>query len=411
MNVIEQLNVDNLVVGKEYKYVELCNVLQQPVYKSSQKDFQLREFERFFCYERDEGKNGKPGRWFRILEIYDDPVPYKAWVAHNAKYVGLIQDVLMGYLGLKERIDMGNKSGGNKGEVNGSIGDHVIHVSSGNLWELLGMVNKKYGEMRSKRGDIIKLGKGAGVNVSKGDIDEFYLRSGSRCNSIVISALNSLKRRGIIKYCKVYRICIKRVEVVDMNGMIKKEWFEYKDADDEEMEYIVDREYKVMRELGVKDKNELMWNTGLRDKFYERIDGIFREEKGWWRVFKTFKIWYSTQAVVDWFNDYIGIKVESGVNGIKNADEIVNSGGNRLNPGCKEEVKSNCIINKKKQELNRLVYETLCEQVDGKVKNGMLNLGDDHGRDAGWFDYYIGPGVRDRQVWLNDLLVFIGDDN
>lgn len=378
MKNIEIMDTNLIQPGQIYNYTQLCELLDQPVYHGNQKTHQLKEFERFFSYERNETKNGKPGSKFTIIDVYEKPMERNSWIAHNAKYVGLIQDVLLGYLLFDAKTGDGFEPGDGD-RIREDVGSCTTHISTNGLMELLGMVNKKYVELKGKNKQIISEGRDNGVELENDDIDEFYLRSGSRCNGIITGAMDSLKRRGIIKYSRVYRICEKRVEFVDFEGRVKKEWYEYRDADDKDMEFIVDREYKVMRELGIRDKNEVLWNKRLGDEYYKKLDRVFEDEKGWVKVFKTYKIWYSRDGIGDLITERM-------------RDE-------------------DAYINRKKLELNGLVIDALQRQLENKTGaelDDIINERMSQGKGIyGKYLYYLGHDVKEKQEWLSDWLVRI----
>ena len=264
-----KLDTSKLTEGQIFgTYPELCRVLGCEVYGGYQKTKQLKEFERYFNYE----KNGKK---FVITEIYPEPISEEYRVAANAKYVTFVQNILLSYLSQQE--------------------EEIIYLSQKRLWSILGLVNNKYFTMRPthRREDLMKLSD----DMTMFDINHFFTRSSLKFCDIVKNALNSLKRRKLLLYEEPYRIG----ELVSDHDFFRSD-IVYRDATDTEKKYILKTERKTLKEFGFENENQMLISN-KRSAYYEKLDKIFKEERDWVHVYSCYKFIYDKHNIVEAINE------------------------------------------------------------------------------------------------------------
>ncbi len=224
MNKEKSLDTEKLYIGQTVKnYKEMCSLLGEEVTTGKGKIYQLKDWKRYFDYE-------KSGQSFTITEIYDTPLPVndKRSQGNNSIYVDYIMYLLMFYFSRRE----GNT------EVFYKI----------QLYKLLGMVNSRYSErvFKNERDKIVdKLN-----SVTKYDVIDFYKRVPPKLEKILFTALNNLKRRCLLEYFEEYEI-IEEGIIGDASQRISRL------ATNDEIKQIVDIKYEVLEHMGFND----MWQV------------------------------------------------------------------------------------------------------------------------------------------------------
>lgn len=269
-----ELDTSKLTEGQVFEtYPELCRALGCEPVKGNSKPKLLKEFERYFNYEKD-------GKRFIITEIYPEPISEEYRIAANAKYVTFVQNILLSYLSQQE--------------------EEIIYLSQQKLWTILGLVNNKYFTMRAshRREDLMKLSK----DMSMFDINHFFTRSSLKFCDIVKNALNSLKRRKLLLYEEPHRIG----ELVTDHDFFRSDII-YRDATDTEKKYILKTERKTLKEFGFENTNQMLMSN-KRIAYYEKLDKIFKEEKDWVHVYSCYKFIYDKSNIVEAINEDIEIQ-------------------------------------------------------------------------------------------------------
>lgn len=258
------LNTALLTEGQIFSgYPELCQTLNEQVCGGNQKKKQLKEWERYFRFEKD-------GRKFTIVEIYPEPLSEEYRVAANAKYTGLIQNILLSYLSQQKT--------------------EVAYITMQGLWEILGMINKRYTEMRERqnREQLLCLSD----DMTMFDINDFFKRSNTKFRDIVKVSLNSLKRRKLILFEETYRI---GEPIYDKNACRD---FEYREATDTEKRYILKTEHDLLKKFGFETDFQ-MFCSDSREEYYSMLDHILLEEKDWRKVYFCYKFIYDRGNIVE----------------------------------------------------------------------------------------------------------------
>lgn len=255
----DTIGTSKLIAGTWIKnYKELCILLNQPVGTGNQKKRQLSEFERYFSYVKD-------GMKFFITEVYETPLPSNK-IAHNAKYVKYIQNILLSYLSEQK--------------------EEQINIKKSQLYLLLGMINTKYYRYHNNRRLLEDL-----PELKASDIADFYQRCDNKLNKILKTSLDSLKRRYLLDYYETYIIGI------SIHLENNSEVVEYHEADDDERQLILHIQRDTLQELGMSVENEVFFK-GKQSEYYN----LFNErlaEYGWSMVFKTYHFIYNKDHILE----------------------------------------------------------------------------------------------------------------
>lgn len=261
---LDKKKLDSLHQGDVFNnYPELCKATGMNIYDGYQKKKQLKELERYINYE----KNGKQ---FIINEVYDEPLSEEYRIAANAKYTGLIQNILLSYLAQQK--------------------DETAYITQYNLWDILGMVNARYMRMREHdhREQLLTLSD----DMTLFDVNDFFKRSNTKFRDIVKVSLNSLKRRKLLLFEEVYRVGVPIYDKYEYRG------FEYRDATDDEKRYILRTEHNLLKEFGFETDFQ-MFCSNRREEYYDRLGEIFQEEKDWRNVYFCYKFIYDKENVIE----------------------------------------------------------------------------------------------------------------
>ncbi|MCI8605106.1 MAG: hypothetical protein HFE79_13345 [Ruminiclostridium sp.] len=238
------MNTEKIKAGDIFSnYREICRTLNEEIKEGDSKKAQLKEFERYFQYE-------KHGRKFLILDVYDTPLPKndKRKDGNRKIYVTYIESILLTYL---YRLD--NNTG---------------YFTKKQLWRLLGMINQLYGKVNID--DLREYDS----NITPWELNKFYQRCDYKLSSILFSSLNSLKNRSLITYEEQY--------VITKNN--KKHI-----ADDEEKKIILEAEKIALSQMGFYSKSHVALCFKLNE-FYKNVNSYLNEHYKWKEIYKQYKI-------------------------------------------------------------------------------------------------------------------------
>ena len=239
------MNIDNLQIGQQIKnYKELCTLLDEPVKDGGKaKDYQLKDFQRYFNFEKD-------GRKFIINEIYDYPLPKEDGrsLGNHSEYSDDIQNILLCVLY--------------------RLPSQEIVWSCNTLLNNLSMINSSY---ITGRRDMDKLGEN--MKIDKEYVYDFYNNTHKSLKGKLETALNTLCKRSLITCEKILMVQKESIQVITnelgtpkmLNGNICYRKHEYSDeSTTEERQLILKIEKENMNRLNVKDKSEIvckgLWN-------------------------------------------------------------------------------------------------------------------------------------------------------
>lgn len=230
------IDTGGLVIGDCFKnYKELCAALNQPTYGGNQKKKQLKEFKRYFEYE-------KVGNKFYILDVYETTKSEDYHYPPNSKYVKHIEIILLNFLSKQK--------------------EYQVDMPSQYLWLELGIINKDFIEMQDKKEELLEMHK----QMKMFYVNDFYKRCRLKFLKIVDSSLNNLSDRKLIIYRKIYKIKYPNK-------------FYAETADLREEVLILKTEREILDEFGFDKMNEIFLKN-KSSEFYKKRNEKLNELLG-----------------------------------------------------------------------------------------------------------------------------------
>lgn len=222
-------------IFKNYKH--LCNFLNEEIKEGNSRNAQIKEWLRYFNYERE-------GQKYIITEVYPEPLPKddKRSLGNNSEYLPHIELILLDYLSKQQ--------------------DQVACLTINDMFLLLGMVNRNYVDKTYKYKIEDEL-------IDNFQIEHFNQRSYKKLNRILFDALNNLKNRRLIDYNTVKIINIDD----EIEGNITRE------ATPEECDIIRTVEREVLLSMGLESivLVHLKYKT---KEFYNKVKDILCSRYG-----------------------------------------------------------------------------------------------------------------------------------
>jgi len=259
-NEVIEIDTSGLELGMVVKnYKEMCKILNEQICDGNSKKAQLKEWERYFLWE-------KKGQKFIILDIYDEILPKKDGRENKNIYVQYIEVILMKILS-KQKNDNG-----------------IFYITVNQLWKLLGMINNNY-----KNISVDKLNnKISDYNVTSFDVNKFYQRCNQKLREILFSSLNKLQNRALIKY---------EIEIVIVSTDTKGKLI-YEAANDVQKKRILKAERKALLDMGLESKRHV-YAKFKEAEFYDRLNAYLYEWYGWDYVYNRIKFIYNKKDILD----------------------------------------------------------------------------------------------------------------
>jgi len=244
------IDTTNLEIGMTIKnYKQMCDLLNEEVKTGESKKAQLKEWSRYFEFERPKWKQS-----YIILDIYDEPLEKEDNRKKGGRsvYVKFIETILINYLSQQP--------------------DGTKTFTRRNWWELLGMVNKNYNNLSVS--EIKSIDK----SFTDFEINHFYARSNRKLDSILITALKNLRNRRLIEW--------EYQTVVIYN---KNKYFI---ANDEEIRNILRIENQILTKCFHMEDVRQIYLQGLQKEYYRNVYKKLYDEYGYERYYKQIKIIY-----------------------------------------------------------------------------------------------------------------------
>lgn len=257
---INGLDVSNLESGMVVKnYREMCELLEEEISDGNSKKAQLKEWERYFLWE-------KKGQKFIILDIYDEPLPKDDGRQNKNLYVQYIEVILMKILSKQKNTK------------------DLFYITTNQMWKLLGMINNNYKNISlDDLNNMIPE-----YEIKPFDMKKFYQRCNQRLREILFSSLNKLEDRALIKY----EIETVIVYLDEDNKTV------YKPANDYQKKNILKAERKALLDMGLESKQHAYAKFKETD-FFERVNAYLHEWYGWDYTFNRIKINYNKSDVLE----------------------------------------------------------------------------------------------------------------
>lgn len=224
-------------------YAVFCELVGQSKTTGCSKKAQLTEWQRYIEYERD-------GQKFFIIKIKDIPDAPNEHRVRQGLYVAYIEYLLMKYLA--------NQNG------------YEITITKRELYLLLGMTSKRLFDNTLKAQYMDNRD-----DAEKAEVLSFYHRAEEKLNSIIISALNSMQGRYLIKYNKEY--VVSTIEECD-NGY--KIFNNRVVTDSATILEILKIENQALSALELKSQHDAIVKNKIK-AFYDKVNEIAKQTYGW----------------------------------------------------------------------------------------------------------------------------------
>lgn len=255
-----EIDTSGLEIGMVVKnYKEMCGILNEQICEGNSKKAQLKEWSRYFVWE-------KKGQKFIILDIYDEPLSKKDGRQNKNLYVQYIEVILMKILSKQKNTR------------------EPFYITTNQLWRLLGMINNNYKNISlDDLNNMI-----TDYKVTSFDMKKFYQRCNQRLREILFSSLNKLEDRALIKY---------EIETVIVYLDEDKKTV-YKPANDIQKKKILKAERKTLLDMGLESKQHA-YAKFKETEFFERMNSYLYEWYGWEYTFNRIKINYNKSDVLE----------------------------------------------------------------------------------------------------------------
>ena len=256
---LDGIDTSTLVVGMVIKnYKELCKILNEEAKTGKAKQLQLKNWKRYFDWEKD-------GQKFIIVDIYDTPLPKEDLrrKGNNSIYKNYIELILLQYLSKQE--------------------GYRKTFTKRNWLELLGMINSKYGKepkMKLKQLDYC---------INDQEITLFYIRSNKKLERVLHDALSNLQREKLI-------IVEYETVIVSVDERGKEHRFI---ANDYQKKKILQTERYILKNVMQYKNMFYVYIKNKSNEYYNKVNEKLHELYGWKYYYKQIKIIYDQPNIVD----------------------------------------------------------------------------------------------------------------
>lgn len=274
------MNLNNIKPGMRIKnYRELCRLMDIPIKTGEAKIKQLKEINEYITYDKDKYA-------FIIKTINDKKILHQEYIPprnlqyKNSKriYSKYIQHILLQYL-----------------STNTTKG--IIYMNKIDLYRILGFVNKNFGSSKAEK-EFLNIFN----NITMEELNVVKTQAFAKMNSILKSALNSLRSKRLISY-------FTEVTIEEKNGSTRT-------ATDEEIQKIDSIEHNILKELGCSHIWQI-YEKRLYNVFYEKVHNEM-ELEGWINYQRKLKIIFTNEYVIEELN-----KIELELEKIQLNEEIM----------------------------------------------------------------------------------------
>ena len=257
--LLNDINTGKLIIGMTIKnYKELCVLLDEEIKTGKAKQLQLKNWKRYFDWEKD-------GQKFIITDIYDTPLPKEDLrrKGNNSIYKNYIELILLQYLSKQE--------------------GYKKTFTKRNWLELLGMINSKYGKEPK-----IKL-KQLDNSITDQEITLFYIRSNKKLERVLHDALRNLQKEKLI-------IVEFETVIVSIDALGKEHRFL---ANDYQKKKILHTERYILKNVMQYENMFYVYIKNKSKEHYGKVNEKLNEMYGWKYYYKQIKIIYEKPDIVD----------------------------------------------------------------------------------------------------------------
>ncbi|KGI37933.1 hypothetical protein DP149_10150 [Clostridium tetani] len=305
------MNIKNLKTGMVLKnYKELCETLEEKVKSGKSKRLQLKDWERYFEWEKE-------GYKFIITEIYDKPKKKidgrkvgntgknpNSYGNAKAEYIGNIQKLVLDLLAQ----DTNDLSYGR------------VFLSKNQLLRALKMINDNYAFCKQR---IHKLSKF--IKIDKETVEEWYDSTSSMLERNLEVALKELEKQSLIFWSREITVAeaqsvaemenlgeIIKTTKTDVYGeeILNYEYYadntvilKHREATDKEKRFILRTEREVLKEMQCKNKAEVILK-GVWSNFIEKVNNTILKELNIAFYYKSYKILFNGEHISEAIDDF-----------------------------------------------------------------------------------------------------------
>jgi len=262
------MNTHNLEL-KSYKYKELVTVLETEIKASGSKQLQLKDWERYFNYERGEKAT------FIIKEIYAEPLSKidnrinngQNEASHGNNTEGIygknIDKILMNYL-----------------QQTFNKGTYILYTTNSVLAETVGIINQNYRVANNKKNKFKQYISTKEGKISNTAMYNVFNKSNEIKRKPIIASLERLQKQNLLNYMIYFENSSRSANIT-------------------ESEIILQCEIEALEHMKITDKKKMMTNDKLKNEFYEIVNKLSSQEieccDG---IYQGFKIWIK-QSIED----------------------------------------------------------------------------------------------------------------
>lgn len=254
-----EIDTSKLVIGMIIKnYKEMCQLFEEEVKTGEAKKSQLKNWKRYFDWEKD-------GQKFIITDIYDTPLPKEDLrrKGNNSIYKNYIELILLQYLSKQE--------------------GYRKTFTKRNWLELLGMINNKYGkEPKNKL-------KQLDYSINDQEITLFYIRSNKKLERVLHDALSNLQREKLI-------IVEYETVIVSVDERGKEHRFI---ANDYQKKKILQTERYILKNVMQYKNMFYVYIKNKSNEYYNKVNQKLNELYGWKYYYKQIKIIYDQPNIIE----------------------------------------------------------------------------------------------------------------
>lgn len=334
-----------LEVGQVYKsYRQVAEALGEGIKTGNARNAQVKEWDCHFKYSKD-------GNKFIIEEVYDEAkhkVDMRKDGLNKVKYIEYIERLILDLL------------------LNAQ-GNHLI-ISKNKLYQELKMVNKSYSSYKNDKKTFCTT-----LNITKRELDDFYLSSDSMLKRNLETALSNLANKALIDYPLVMSVGI--MDSKENRKLYKRLNIEMTERENEYGD--IAREFEMARttltrtdRLATPEERSII-NSKMREAFFKLeckdIAEVYRKGKSHEFYKMVNKELFESLNIVSFYYSYdITFTKEDVINELEylnNVDRILMEA--TLNDDIKHQINNN-IYNK-----HRLASKRFEETGDSKYKMRM----------------------------------------